>query len=441
MGSIRSTATRALAVLLGAVLLGAVLLAVSVGTAAGAGPAGAAPAQPAEPLPIVFVHGYFGSGAQYRTQAMRWASNGFPAERIRAFDYNVDAGGLDAFIDGVRQEFDVDQVNVVAHSLGTLVMFSYLLNATTGAKVDNYVAVDGLGAWCFWGTRCTTVSASQFGQTHVEVATSAESFAAQYRHFTGEDPGTTRVVPEPAGEVEIAGRALDFVENTPATGAVGEVWKVDPATGHRQGTGPTARFTIGDDGNFGPIPVDGAAHYEIQLTRPTVGSLHYYYQPFERSSYLLRLQTVTPDSPSYTNTVTGPDHAALIVLRYREFWRSHGAQNDTLTVATSRPGAGGQPPVDVLRNVANDVVGVHLHDNVSPRSSDLNVIPAFSSQPFQTGVDVYMPATTPPDGTITITNAPRGDTGRTQVLNVPNWASEQGSTRHGILAEFNDYVQ
>ena len=438
MRSFRSTARRALAG-----MLGAVLLAVSVGasTGVGAAPAAAAPAQAAEPVPIVFVHGYYGSGAQYRTQAMRWASNGFPAERIRAFDYNVDSSGLDAFIDGVREEFDVDKVNVVAHSLGTIVMFNYLLNATTGAKVANYVAVDGLGAWCFWGTRCTTVTASQFGQTHVEVATSAESFAAQYRHFTGRAPTTTRVVPEAPGDVEIAGRALDFVENTPAAGAAGEVWRVDRATGRRQGTAPAARFTVGADGNFGPIPVDGATYYEIQLTRPTVGSLHYYYQPFERSSYLLRLQTVTQSSPSYTNTVTGPNHAALIVLRYREFWRSHGAQNDTLTVGTTSPGRGNQPPVDVLRNVPNDVVGMHLHDNVSPGVSGLGVIAAFSSQPFQTGVDVYMPATTPPDGTITITNAPRGDTSRTQVLNVANWASQQGTSRHGVLAEFNDYVQ
>jgi pimeloyl-ACP methyl ester carboxylesterase len=429
--SITFTARRFLAA-----LLGVVMLAVTVGTGTRA-----AEAQVTEPVPIVFVHGYFGSGAQYRTQALRWASNGVPAERIRAFDYNVDAGGLDAFIDDVRAEFDVDQVNVVAHSLGTLVMFNYLLNGTTGAKVANYAAVDGVGAWCFWGTRCTTVTASQFGQTHVEVATSAESFAAQYQHFTGRAPTTTAVVPQPAGQVEIAGRALDFVENTPAAGAAGEVWRVDQDTGHRQGAAPAAQFTIAADGSFGPLPVDGTAHYEIQLTRPGVGALHYYYQPFLRSSYLLRLQTVTESTPSYVNTVTGPDHAALIVLRYREFWRSHGAQNDTLTVATSSPGRGDQPPVDVLRNVTGDVVGIHAHDVVTPGVSSLSLISAFSSQPFQTGVDVYLPGTTPPDGTITISNAPRGDTSKTQVLNVANWASLQGSARHAILAEFNDYVQ
>ena len=36
-------------------------------------------------------------------------------------------------------------------------------------------------------------------QTHVQVATSAESFAAQYAFFTGAEPETTLVLPEPPG--------------------------------------------------------------------------------------------------------------------------------------------------------------------------------------------------------------------------------------------------
>src|SRR5688572_11756375 len=100
-----------------------------------------APAQVANQLPIVFVHGYLGSGAQYRSQAMRFDSNGYPASRIRAFDYSTDASGLDAFIDNVRQEFGVSQVRVAAHSLGTLHMLSYLLNPFQAAKVQRYVAL------------------------------------------------------------------------------------------------------------------------------------------------------------------------------------------------------------------------------------------------------------------------------------------------------------
>lgn len=48
-----------------------------------------------------------------------------------------------------------------------------------------------------------------------------------------------------------------------------------------------------------------------------------------------------------------------------------------------------------------------------------------------------MPVTDPPDGTISFVNAPRGDTSRLQVVNVPNWESEG----HRINVYFRDYVQ
>jgi triacylglycerol esterase/lipase EstA (alpha/beta hydrolase family) len=48
--------------------------------------AGASPAPARALRPIVFVHGATGSGAQYETQAMRFASNGYPASYIRVHE-------------------------------------------------------------------------------------------------------------------------------------------------------------------------------------------------------------------------------------------------------------------------------------------------------------------------------------------------------------------
>jgi hypothetical protein len=59
------------------------------------------------------------------------------------------------------------------------------------------------------------------------------------------------------------------------------------------------------------------------------------------------------------------------------------------------------------------------------------------SGPFQSGVDVYMPAATPPDGTITFTNFPRGDRMKPQVIRTPNWASNN----HLISVMFSDFPQ
>ncbi len=61
--------------------------------------------------------------------------------------------------------------------------------------------------------------------------------------------------------------------------------------------------------------------------------------------------------------------------------------------------------------------------------------PPSSEQRFQSGVDVFMPASADGSGTITVTNLPRGDASRPQTLNVPNWPSNT----HAISLMFADY--
>jgi len=39
-------------------------------------------------MPVIFVHGGAGSAAQFESQAMRFTSNGYPAECIMAFEYD-----------------------------------------------------------------------------------------------------------------------------------------------------------------------------------------------------------------------------------------------------------------------------------------------------------------------------------------------------------------
>jgi hypothetical protein len=114
-------------------------------------------------------------------------------------------------------------------------------------------------------------------------------------------------------------------------------------------------------------------------------------------------------------------------------------QNDVLEVSTTSPSRGDQPALDVLTNVtSNGVIGIHLHDAAaSPGDSTLQLLPFFPTQPFQTGVDVFMPASEPPDGTVSFVNAPRGDRTRLQMLTSPNWTS----STHRTTVTFNDFVQ
>jgi hypothetical protein len=55
--------------------------------------------------------------------------------------------------------------------------------------------------------------------------------------------------------------------------------------------------------------------------------------------------------------------------------------------------------------------------------------------PFITGVDLYVPATGQPNGTVTLESRQRGGNGGTARIATPNWPSDT----HVITATFDDY--
>lgn len=404
-------------------------------------------------LPIVYVHGGAGSPAQYETQAMRWASNDYPnvvtgIDRTSSFPWILNPM-LDAFFDGVMAETGDDQIYVIAHSLGTSLMVNYLNSSSErSARVAKYINIDGAtGVDCPGNpapVECLGIAANPArlmgpnnvhfpNQTHTQLVTSAESFVAQYEFLTGEEPVTTLVLPEPPGEVEIAGKVINFPANTGVDGATVELWEVHPATGARKYAEPHAVFNLGPSGEWGPVAVNGQKHYEFSVMRPDSENVaHYYRQPFLRDDYLIRLLSSSPSSPIIQLTEVGPDHAAAVLIRYKEWWGDAGASNDTLEIN------GVNVINDATSPRSNLTIGIHAFDLLSDKTTDVSApIPDFFAMFFQTGVDVFMPASDPPDGTISFVNAPRGDTTRLQVVNTANWASEG----HRILIQFNDYVQ
>src|SRR5687768_13023593 len=63
----------------GALLLVAVALVAAVGVAC---------VRPIQGDPIIFVHGQSGSAQQFETNYMRFAANGFPQQRMYAYEYD-----------------------------------------------------------------------------------------------------------------------------------------------------------------------------------------------------------------------------------------------------------------------------------------------------------------------------------------------------------------
>jgi pimeloyl-ACP methyl ester carboxylesterase len=453
---------------------------VATGLAAAA-PDATAHSGPPTDLPIVYVHGGAGSAAQYRTQQMRFAANGYPnvvaaIDRAAGVDFNE---AFDEFVDEIRARTGDDQVFVLAHSLGTAIMNNYLNDAdpSRAARVAKYVSIDGAPANCAAiATVCTNITAAGLGgQGHTQAVTSPESFVQQHRFLTGRDPYTTELRPQRSAT--IAGRVIDFPSNLgPGAGSL-ELWEIDPLTGHRRGAAPltTWEFTDAEDGGtaqsagaWGPVEVDPAKRYEFALRRAvSTVTTHYYLQGFTRSTNLIRLLTAPPGAGTVVNTEVGDGHAALVAIRYKEWWggTEGGAGNDSLKISTTSTqgpyfdgGSGtfpafGDPsfpeqlPVEAITPqtapgpsgdfVASQKIGVHIHDAGSDGVSSAAPIPFFAGQVFQTGVDLFMPADDPVNGTIHMVSAHRGDLDRPQVINTPNWAS----SGHRIVVEWNDYLE
>jgi hypothetical protein len=195
--------------------------------------------------------------------------------------------------------------------------------------------------------------------------------------------------------------------------------------------------------------VSADKRYEMVLSATGGNTHHHYMQSFVRNSPFVRLLSGPPESASRMNTNVSPGHAAMIVMRMREWQTTDRLEVGTTTATglTQAPinviieGVGVDPSPGGFGDIASLVrgrIGIHLHDDIAtPGMTTLAPLPYFSTQPFQTGVDLFMPAAEPPNGTITIKSIPRGNAAKPQVIAIPNWPS----TGHLSTLMFADYAQ
>lgn len=437
--------------LLGKVVAAGLLLAGA--TMAGASqPAAAAPAA-ADLRPIIFVHGAAGSGSQFDTQARRFASNGYPADYIETEDYNSLGlnqdqvwADLDAKIARLKAKTGKDKVELLGHSLGTAVSQGYLKSsAARAANVAHYVNLDGTGATALPGgvptlnitgegntaTITGATNVAQSTQSHVQVTSSAETFAAAYRFFTGSAPATTNVVAQ-SGTIQLGGRALSFPDNAGLTNYTLAVYPVDPATGQRTSQTPVATPTLASDGSFGPFDGSGTLSYEFALTHTPTGMVHHqYFQPFLRTDLIIHLLGTYPSSGIDLLLERDAAHVTALVYRNKEFWGDQGTAGDTLVVnSTSILNAQNTPK-------GKRACGLFLYDSWKNKQTDLNNTPlGLNVLPFVSSADVYLPASPTASGTVTFQSTQRGGNGHVDQVAVPNWPSDKNT----VTVYLNDYV-
>ncbi|HEX2317344.1 MAG TPA: alpha/beta fold hydrolase [Thermomonospora sp.] len=405
--------------------------------------------------PIVFVHGFFGSGSQFATQAKRFASNGYPATHVDYVEYdtlflsNTRAevlAALDRRIARLKAATGADKVELVGHSLGTSISQEYLnSSAERAANVAHYVNIDGTAAtalpggvptlalWAEGRQNSSITGATNVylpNESHVENASSPASFAAMYEFFTGTRPSTTQVVPE-QGPIQLAGRAVRFPSNGSPGAAVVDVFEIDPATGQRTTAQPLHSFRVTEDGSFGPFTGSGTAYYEFRLTRPDTDQQHHlYFEPFRRTDLGVRLLSSDPGKGVDRLIHRGRDHVALLAYRNKEWWGDQGADGDTLTVNGHAVVNANTAPRD------KRAIGLFAFDRFGDRRSNPGrSFGLFPMLPFMTAVDLHIPAAEPPNGTVTLTTTQRGG-GAPVRLVIPNWSS----ATHTVTVNFNDHV-
>ncbi|MCM5681182.1 hypothetical protein M8A51_16770 [Schlegelella sp. S2-27] len=102
----------------------------------------------AQTEPIVFVHGYSGSGSNWDTMISRFRASGYPSNLLYTFEYNsliasdsTSGSQMRSFVNTVRSRHGNARVSVVAHSNGGLVSRWYRVQLGGDAAMRRFVTL------------------------------------------------------------------------------------------------------------------------------------------------------------------------------------------------------------------------------------------------------------------------------------------------------------
>ena len=369
----------------------------------------------------MFLHGFLGSGDTWTNHAMRLSSNGYCDEHIVAFDWNTldqaeSAGAdrvveLDARINQVLSLTGASQVDLVGHSAGGGLSYSYLEDADRAAKVAHYVHVgsflndapagpeDAVPMLNLWSSADLVIeeqgdipgahNLDLVVDDHYAVATSEASFRALYSFLhDGQEPDV--LAPLPQDSIQVGGKALTFAENQLFDGVV-RVDTLDSETGLVSNAGLPEQLVlpIGSDGAWGPVEVPTG--FPLQLTTdgddPAMRDVTYVIAPPVRANRLLYVRAF-PSPASLVGLLidaipTSKDQA-VVVFFCRD--RAMVAGKDSLTLN------GMELLTDDVAPVEQSTIAIFGYDVDGDRESGLQSDALFESLPFLAGIDVSVPA-------------------------------------------------
>jgi len=130
---------------------------------ASAAAAALAPSAASANGPIIFVHGYSGSGSNWDTMASRFVASGYPSNQLYKFDYaslinsnRVSASQLGNLVNTVRSRHGGAKVNIIAHSNGGLVSRWYLVMQGGQNNTRRFISLGSPHSGTTWAYACVS---------------------------------------------------------------------------------------------------------------------------------------------------------------------------------------------------------------------------------------------------------------------------------------------
>jgi esterase/lipase len=274
-------------------------------------------------IPIVFVHGFTGSGDSYYNIIQYFRTNGYPESKLFTYDWNTiinNAPGkiypLNRFIEEVKATTGYDEINIVGHSLGGQLTFNYCKREEFATNINQLAWIapyledrtkipDSTIQTLNIRTNTDVVvpdtstipSAINIvipNKDHNEIASCEETFIELFKFFNdGQIPIT--IIPED-DQIEIAGRVVSFIENEVKANNKIEIYEVSTLNGSRLNASPVATLYTDFKGYFENFKAKKNTYYEFKVSTGQPGDrpIHHYFEPFKNSSHLLYLRTYPP---------------------------------------------------------------------------------------------------------------------------------------------------
>jgi len=369
-----------------------------------------------EKLPIVFVHGFLGSGDTYSTQFQRFIANGYLPSQLYVFDWNsIGAKNntinlLDSFINKVLIKTGASSVNLVGHSAGGGVGYGYLNDTERALKVSKYVhigsnkqtkpagnngQINTLNIYSLGdkvvkaGDIPGALNVQQKESDHYEVATSVASFWSMFHFFNPTITKQQKV--KNKKQPIITGKACLMGENTALANALVEVYAINLNKGKRINSKPIIQFNTDEKGNWGPFTARASVAYEFVLkSNSGQRTVHYFHEPFTTDDPLVYLRALPKTGMTALLLNTLPANDQQTVLAIFSSNRAVIAQRDSLTVDGLNLSATNISPA------SKTAIAQFIFENGDGNSSG-NLIPSFKAVPFMNGIDFLLdPADTKP---------------------------------------------